>query len=121
MDRARHRFRERLDRIPFEANLVYGPGKNIDKHPSELSMDWTLSVDESKFLPSRFRGSSIKRLYRKVRKLANHVPILSLYDSRRASHRTSQVLDDFSYTMKCTAVPKSYKAYRGVGVMSAHV
>lgn len=123
IEQARLRFREYMD-CDIEADLYFGPGANLDRMPSEGKMNWLLDVPESTF------GSDdeLRSLYRKLRDQANYAPFRDFYSTyKRGGKRHAygirskgiRTLRRFDNTMKCSAQPKSYKAFRGVGVMSA--
>jgi hypothetical protein len=123
MAQAKLRFREYMD-CPIMPELAFGPGANLDKFSAIEKMNWLIGVDESHF----DNDPVLLKLFRELKTQANHAPFQEYFSpyrrggKRRAygsRDKESRTLRRYDFTMKCSAQPKSYKAYRGVGVMSA--
>jgi len=123
MAHAKLRFREYMD-CPIEAELYFGPGKNLDRFEAPGKMNWR--IDES--LDPFPNDPILTALFKSVRQQANYAPFQSYVSpyrrggKRRAygiRNKDKRTLKRYDQVMKCSAQPKSYKALRGVGVMSA--
>lgn len=104
-------FRKLVD-VPIVPSFAYGPGANRERYSPISNMDWYVPVEQNPTgVPS---------------KLIDSLKNWSSYDPRPAPYKGWKVcvpcglpIDTMDTSMTCNSVPKSYKAYRGVGTMSA--
>lgn len=112
--RAKEYFRGYMSRASVDPRCAFGPGKNLDRYESITQMDWY--VQDPPMLWDYW--SSLPRYAREyadsVRRLINYSP----RGTNAAGGRYPLSLGNAE--MKCSAQPKSYKAFRGVGVTSAY-
>lgn len=106
--RARDHFRRLVD-LPLEANFAYGPGKNRDRYAAMTGMDWYCA---DAFEWHDVPPEPFKSWVTEVAKQFNHQPFENTPIGRYPISIGQAI-------MNCSAQPKSYKAYRGVGVTSA--
>lgn len=118
MFRLRDRFRSIINvPMPWEQpelyKLGYGPGKNLDRYDAYTSMDWYVSDP-----PSYWRYWD--RLPRAVEYLDSVVRSQLSYSPMGTSTDGKHPVTIGTPRMKCSAQPKSFKAFRGVGVTYAY-
>lgn len=104
----RHHFRRLVD-LPLEVHFAYGPGKNLDRYDSISGMDWYV-VEPYPW--HDVPPPKIRSWVDSVAKSFNHSP----FEGAPVGRHPLKLGDAI---MKCSAQPKTYKAFRGVGVTSA--
>lgn len=96
---------------PDSYPLAFGPGSNYERADATVSADWWIPYSTSRELDPdirRFVELGISAVRRDCFGVS--------HDTRRGG---ANLIGNLHHRMRCSAQPKSYKAFRGVGVASA--
>lgn len=111
---AREHFRRIMLRAKMSPRAAFGPGKNLDRYEAITAMDWYVADPPHLWNFWNPFPEFMREFVDECRRYINYSP----RGTQAAGGRYPVTLGD--PVMKCSAQPKSYKAFRGVGVTSAY-